>query len=251
MANWSNLASELDAWQAAGRTATLWWRDDDAVRPSPSLSHLLTLAADVAIPLSLAVIPAETGDALCDHLAGAGPEVGVLQHGWAHANHAKDGDRQNEYGPERPIEVRIAELAAGWQKISCFPGAWPVLVAPWNRIDAAMLPRLPDAGLSAVSTLGPRPAAEASPGVRRVNVHVDIMNWQTRRFAGDEAALAQLLTHLRARRLGEADASEPTGVMTHHAFHDEDCWTFIAALATATRSHPAARWLSAPEAFTP
>lgn len=249
MAGWNDLRTELDAWQAAGRIATLWWRDDDAVHPAPALERLLALAVALTVPVALAVIPADTGAPLRDRLAADNGEIWVLQHGWAHADHSAGGERQNEYGPERPVDVRIAELAAGWNKLSAFARAVPALVAPWNRIDAALLPALPRAGLAGVSTLGPRPAADAAPGVRQVNVHVDIINWQSRRFAGTEAALAQLLTHLNARRQGRVDRQEPTGLMTHHAFHDEACWAFIGELLRATRGHPAVRWLSAAEAF--
>lgn len=251
MANWNDLRAELEAWNTLGHPATLWWRDDDAVHPMPALERLLVLADELAVPVTLAVIPAETGTPLSERLAAGRIETWVLQHGWAHANHAVDGERQNEYGPERPIEARVAELAAGWAKLRTFPRAWPALVAPWNRVDPALLPALPQAGLTGVSTLGPRAAADAAPGVRQVNVHVDIMNWQTRRFGGTDTALDQLLTHLRARRLGEVDVSEPTGVMTHHSFHDEDCWTFIGELVTATQAHRSTRWLTAPEAFGP
>lgn len=249
MTDWTDLQTELDAWQSAGRTAALWWRDDDAVQPSPPLDHLLAISAGHQVPVALAVIPANTGATLRNHLAAHAADAWVLQHGWAHVDHSANGARQNEYGPERPIAVRVDELAAGWRKLTEFRRAWPALVAPWNRIDPELIPALPQAGLAGVSTLGPRPAADAAPGVRQVNVHVDIMNWQTRRFAGDDAALGQLLAHLRARRDGAADASEPTGVMTHHSFHDEEAWSFIGALLAATRPHPAARWLTAAEAF--
>ena len=33
-AGWPDLTAELDRWGEAGRTATLWWRDDDATAPS-------------------------------------------------------------------------------------------------------------------------------------------------------------------------------------------------------------------------
>ncbi|MEK9660397.1 MAG: hypothetical protein VW644_01455, partial [Alphaproteobacteria bacterium] len=42
-APWDALAAELDVWAAAGRTATLWWRDDDADAASPALERLLAL----------------------------------------------------------------------------------------------------------------------------------------------------------------------------------------------------------------
>jgi hypothetical protein len=77
------------------------------------------------------------------------------------------------------------------------------------------------------------------------------MNWQSRRFAGLAAALDQLVAHLRARREGAVDADEATGVMSHHAYHDEDAWSFIAELIGRTRRHPAAAWLPAAQAFWP
>ena len=45
MTGWADLDAELDRWKAAGRAATLWWRDDDATRPTPALDRLLALQA--------------------------------------------------------------------------------------------------------------------------------------------------------------------------------------------------------------
>jgi hypothetical protein len=247
-AGWAVLARELEAWRDDGRSATLWWRDDDAVQATPALQRLLALSGETTTPVALAVIPRDAGRDLRTAVAEA-PTASVLQHGWAHASHASGDDRQNEYGPERPLAVRIAELAEGWRRIAHFPRALPVFVAPWNRADPSLLPALPRAGLTGISTLGPRAAAEPAAGVRQVNVHVDIVNWQTRRFAGSDAALGQLVAHLRARRTGRADPEEPTGVMTHHGFHDEDAWAFLAALIAASNADGAARWVTAAEAF--
>jgi hypothetical protein len=111
---------------------------------------------------------------------------------------------------------------------------------------------LPNVGLGGVSTLGPREAAEPVPGVRRTNVHVDIMDWHgSGGFIGDDNALDQVLRHLEARRMEAADPTEPTGLMTHHLYHDEACWRFIGAFLSQTRSHPAVRWLDPREAFWP
>lgn len=246
MSGWEDFERELAAWQAAGGEATLWWRDDDATRPTAALEAVLALSRTAAVPVALAVIPEGAADALADRLADAG-EATVLQHGYAHANHAADGERQTELGPERPVAVRLAELAEGRRRLGAFRRALPVLVAPWNRIDPALVPALPAAGLAGLSTLGPRPAAVPAPGVRQVNVHADIMDWETRRFAGDERVLGQLTRHLAARRSGAADPAEPTGVMSHHAFHDREAVAFLAALFEVTRGR--ARWLAAGEAF--
>lgn len=251
MNGWDALRSELDAWHREGRSATLWWRDDDATRATSELATLLALSRDHRTAVALAVIPRDAepslGEAVADH-----PQTALLQHGWGHQNHAEGDDRQDEYGPQRPLDVRVAEIGEGWRRISELPRALPVFVAPWNRMDDSLLPHLPRAGIAAVSTLGPRTAAEPAPGVRRTNVHVDIIDWQgSGGFMGDDAALAQFVGHLAARRHGDVDGNEPTGLMTHHLFHDPGCWRFIADLLAATASHPAARWLYAREAFWP
>src|SRR6185503_10933091 len=83
--SWDALDAELERWRAAGRVATFWWRDDDAVTDTPALRRLLELRASLDVPLALAVIPANADAALA---ALVPPEVAVLQHGFAHRNHA-------------------------------------------------------------------------------------------------------------------------------------------------------------------
>ena len=251
MADWNDLARELDAWDANGRRATFWWRDDDATGVTPELERLLAIGAETHAPVSLAVIPKDANGALRDRLAGCALAT-ALQHGWSHENHAPPEDRQEEYGPHRPADVMIEELSGGWNRMTSFERALPVLVAPWNRMDSSLLPALPKAGLGAVSTLGPRETADPAPGVRRTNVHVDIVDWGgTRGFVGTDAALDQVVGHLADRREGRADGEEPTGLMTHHLFHDEGCWWFVDEIIRRTRAHPAARWLDAQQAFWP
>jgi hypothetical protein len=250
MEAWDRLTEELEGWRADGRTATLWWRDDDARQVTPALERLLALSHESDTPVALAVIPRDAGDDLRRRLGGLG-RVSVLQHGWGHDNHAPAADRQIEYGPHRPLGVMLDELAAGAARIRGFAHGIAALVAPWNRIDDTLVPLLPGAGVVGLSVLGPRPARVPIPGLVCANVHIDIMNWAESRFAGVEAAVGQMLDHLRRRRSGEVDASEPTGLMTHHLFHDDGCWWFIGELIRRTRTHPAVRWLDGGEVFAP
>lgn len=248
MANWGDLTRELDAWHNCGMSATFWWRDDDAARVTPALERLFALSEAAQTPVALAVIPRDADDGLRDRLARQ-PLASVLQHGWSHVNHAPDG-RLEEFGPHRPLPVMLDELALGWRRIAGFARSFPVFVAPWNRMDPHVLSHLGAVGLRAVSTLGPRDTPEPSAGIRRTNVHVDIIDWRgTRGFVGLDRALDQVVTHLRQRRTDEADADEPTGLMTHHGFHDEACWRFIEELLRRSRAHPATRWLGAGDAF--
>ncbi|HZU89888.1 MAG TPA: hypothetical protein VE993_11575, partial [Stellaceae bacterium] len=66
-ASWPELCGELDRWGAAGRVATLWWRDDDATAPNDRLDRLLAIAGEA--PVTLAVIPALAAPELACWLA--------------------------------------------------------------------------------------------------------------------------------------------------------------------------------------
>lgn len=247
--DWSRLADELDAWQAEGRTASLWWRDDDAVAPAPALDRLASLARAHGVMVGLAVIPALAQSSLAPWIASVRAEV--LQHGWAHRSHAPDGEKKAELGRHRAPGMIAHELAKGRTRLRELAGdRWvPVLVPPWNRIDPALIPALPVAGFRGLSVYGPRSAAEPVPGVRQTNCHADVVDWRGGRgFVGCERALASVVGHLAARRRRSVDPTEPTGLLTHHAVHEERTWTFIARFLERTREHPAVRWLSPGEA---
>lgn len=252
---WAELERELDAWDAAGRTATLWWRDDDAIEPGPALDRLLDIAARHGAPIALAVIPADAGPALAQRLAHGDAAVAVLQHGFAHRNHAPPGKKKSELGADRPVDEVLRELSVGQAKLATlFDGTpvstLPVLVPPWNRIDPALVARLAAIGFTGLSTYNARPARCAAPGLLQVNTHVDIVDWRGGRgFVGTDAAIGLMIGHLEARRLGGAEADEPTGLITHHLVHDAACWRFCEQLAARIAGHRAARWLDAATIF--
>ena len=252
-ATWHDLTGELDRWAEAGRTATFWWRDDDAEAPSPALDRLLALqnaGPKGTIPLSLAVIPAPSGPGLAARLARES-DVTVLQHGWAHANHAPPGERTIELGPHRPADAVLSELIDGRERLSRLFGRHflPVVVPPWNRIDAAIAAALPAYDYRGLSSDGAR-ANRHGKGFTVANVHIDIFRWQKPAcFIGTDIALGQAVRHLAARRHGTVDATEPTGLMTHHLQHDAGCWQFLERFLAVTASHPSVRYLPAVEIF--
>ena len=244
---WDDLDRELDRWQALRRPATLWWRDDDAVEGTPALDRLANLAARHRVPVALAVIPA----ALQPTLA-LPPGATVLQHGYAHRNHAAAGAKTRELGA-RPVPAVASELDAGRARLRAAFGAafLPIVVPPWNRIDDEVTAALPLLGYEGLSTFGPRAALAPVPGLVQCNAHVDPIAWRAGRgFAGQERCLRHVVAHLADRREGRADAREPTGYLTHHLVHGEDTWAFTEALLARIASHPGARWLAADEAFT-
>jgi hypothetical protein len=250
MSSWASLGAELDRWADAGLGASFWWRDDDAEMPSPALDRLLALRASRDLPLALAVIPAGAGEALARRLRHE-KSLRVLQHGYAHRNHAPDEEKTIELGRHRPLAAVMAELRAGRRRLEALFGKrfQNVVVPPWNRIDERVVGALAPAGYRGFSVFGPRPARLALSGLIQANCHVDIMDWNSRRFAGTAPVLKRTLLHLRRRRLNEADVTEPTGLMTHHLAHDRAAWDFIARFLDETTSHPATRWIGSAEVF--
>ena len=226
------LDREVDTWRAAGREVTLWWRDDDAVEPSPALSRLLD--ARPGCPLGLAVIPASAKASLVGVLP---DEVDVLVHGFAHANHAVSGDRKSEYPAGR---VAPDELREGRERLEALFGerVLPVFVPPWNRMAEDAAAALPAAGYRVLSGYRGRPEGP----LPRLDTHVDLVDWRGgRRFAGADAVLGALAAALAARR--GARITAPTGVLSHHLVHDEAAWRFLECLLAWGEDAPGVRWV--------
>jgi hypothetical protein len=241
---WQALDAELALWRAAGRRATLWWRDDDASGDSPSLQRLLAIAETAALPVALAAIPATVEPSLVDAV-GESRFVTVVQHGYAHRNHAPPTERKMELGLHRDVQITLAELAGGFDALRQGFGEQfaPVLVPPWNRISDAVAARLPEIALRGLSTLGARKARCPVSGLVQCNTHVDVIAWRRQRgFIGVETAIDRLLAHLRSRREGSADPDEPSGLLTHHLDMREAGWAFVVELAARTRER-GAEWI--------
>ena len=241
-ARWSDLTRELDAWAAAGRQATFWWRDDDATRPGPALDRLLKIVD--ARPISLAVIPAGATSGLA-RVVDENPNIAVLQHGYSHANHAPDGEKKSEFGAHRPLQTMLQEVAEGREQLTSLFGSrfLSVFVPPWNRLADLVAAELGTCGVLAVSAFGRR-----NPGAtpRRLNCHIDIVNWRgDRGFLGTGAVLDALVSLLTEFRTSSAKNTEPVGLLTHHRDHDEGCWRFLEDLMTVSADHPGAHWISA------
>lgn len=250
---WTALSAELDLWAAAGRTATFWWRDDDAGEMTERLERLLVLRKKIDVGLALATVPARMDEPFRARMAEE-TSVAVLQHGYSHHNFATPDERKIEIDASRPAEHVIAELAVGMQKLGSVAGWTPVLVPPWNRIAPHLLPLLPELGFRGLSGLGSRRRENAMPGLRQNNVHIDPIDWRgrygpPRTFAGTETAVGAAVAHLAARRTGDADGEEATGLMTHHLVQDDDTWQFVEQFIALAKAHPATEWLTANDVF--
>ncbi|HUI35395.1 MAG TPA: polysaccharide deacetylase family protein [Stellaceae bacterium] len=246
-AEWPDLAVELDRWEEAGRSAGLWWRDDDAVASTPQLDRLLRLAGGV--PLALSVIPADARASLARALDPF-PQVAVLHHGWCHANRATSG-KKSEYPAERhPVDV-ADELDEGRKQLRALFGAraLPVFVPPWNRFADRFLPLLAEAGLIAISQQAPR-KVPLPEGIAAIDVQLDVTDWHGDcGFVGDGPALARLLAELRRRR--EDWDGGAIGILTHHLVMDAATEDFLGRLGEMVAWHPGARWLGGHELLAP
>lgn len=250
-AGWAGLTAELAHWHDSGRTATLWWRDDDAVEDTLALRRLITVAR---APIALAVIPAALQDSLAPCLAESGERgrISVLQHGFAHRNHEPASQKKAELGAARPIATVLTELTEGQRLLRrAFGGrSLPVLTPPWNRISAALITHLPQAGFRGLTTYLPRRSAWPANTLLQVNTHVDLIDWHGGRgFIGVEQCLDLLTRHLQARRKAVADSAEPTGILTHHLVQDDASWDFLDRLQDWLSAYPVIRWLTAEEVF--
>jgi len=239
---WQQLEEALDAAARRGETIRFWWRDDDAGRDAPALARLLHMAERKNVPLALAVVP-DWLEPDAQALIAASAEVTVLQHGFAHANHAKKAQKSIELGGRKP-DVIAKELLKGFIKLQdAFGAAFsPVLAPPWNRIDEALYPLLPNGGYTGLSVFGKRADQEVAPGVALVNTHLDPTDWRgTRGFIGEDRLLNQLAD--------DFDPDEPIGLLSHHLIMDEATWAFFEQLFDTLAHHPAARLCSASYLF--
>ncbi|WP_457580582.1 polysaccharide deacetylase family protein [Ensifer canadensis] len=241
---WQLLVDELDRVHARERKVNFWLRDDDAIEPSMLLDRLLSLAASHTVPLTLAVPPAPATEALARRLAGLA-DVCVTVHGWAHRNHAPPGGKKQELGAHRPHAVILDELRCGVERLqTLFPEHFiPMLVPPWNRIDPALLQRLPEAGFVALSVFGP----EKPSAFPLVNTHVDVMDWRGTRGCRDHRLIIADVVDRVRQVSGDIGAREDqsgrtVGLLTHHLVHDEAVWDFLERLFTVTAAHPGCRW---------
>ncbi len=243
MSSWADLAREIAFWQTQGLRLPLWWRDDDAIAPTPQLSRLVQASQTAGIPVHLAIIPARATVELAGFVAQNSKHLIPVVHGWAHENHAPPEAKRSEFGTLRPEAAM--EAGRGHARLRALFGAQlaPVFVPPWNRIDPVLLPRLPAQGFKAVSTYGPRHVVWPAPGLQQVNTHLDPVDWHgTRSLVDEDILLAGLCKTLADRRTRRTDPTEPLGLLTHHLIHDEDVWAFCArifeALAPITEPVP-------------
>lgn len=223
---------------------TLWWRDDDAGRDAAQLERLLALAERRRVPLALAVVPAWL-ESSCVRRILACPFATVLQHGIGHADHALPPAKKIELGGRARLEELAEGLAAGGRRLADAFGErhLPVLVPPWNRIEAPVTASLPVLGVAGLSLFGPRTRVSAPRGVVTVNTHLDLVSWR-------EGARSLTLAEAAGRLVELARAAaEPIGILSHHLVMDEAAFATLDRLLGMVQDQAGVRLASAAELF--
>lgn len=237
--DWSPVDEALRKARDREVAVRFWWRDDDAVADTPQLERLLDLARSFDVGLALAVIPKALETSLAQRLSSE-ERVSALVHGWAHANHAPEGQKKAEFGSHRPVDAMAAQTEQALHVIKEQLGSrfLPVFVPPWNRISPDLLPHLPGLGFECLSTFGDRKAAYPAEGLLQINTHIDPIDWHGTRSLADPAWIVATLAQAIERRItGDADRNEPIGFLTHHLVHDDVIWSLCERLMVRLALH--------------
>lgn len=248
----SALIDELNICSDLGIVAEFWWRDDDLQRASRQLDKLLEISDRHQAPVALATIPRGVEAALAERLSGC-DQVSILQHGYSHQNFAPLTERKMELGWHRSGTEIQQQIGSGLHELkSLFDEQFVAVMAPpWNRIDPRVISLLQGTGLCGLSTTKPRIQTFPVKGIKQVNVHVNILDWkQGNCFAGESVCIEQMVAHLYAKREGQVDPHEPTGIMSHHQVHDDGCWNFLEGVFDVLKKHPNVQILDAASCFT-
>lgn len=233
------LVQHLDWFAERGRKIRFWWRDDDAIEPTPALERMLKLANDNGVDLALAVIPKDATQALAERLSDE-PHAFVLQHGWQHKNFQLKEKREKaaELGSRRDPDELMAQLGEGKARLEALFGDRFIhaVVPPWNRIDPEIARRMPVIGLPGLSTF----TFHNFPHPHQLQSHVDILKWKKQvRFIGWESARLRFDLQLTRRR---NTGHEPVGLLTHHLAHDETSFEFLEEFLAIAAHHDGAEW---------
>jgi len=239
--DWHPLREALRACADAQIAVPFWWRDDDAVSPTPALDQLDGMADRLGMNVHLAVIPAQAEATLAERTAGS--RLIPVVHGWAHADHSGPDEKKNEFLTPR-AEART-DAAGGFERMASLFGIQlrPMFVPPWNRVHGDVVNTLSSMGYTTLSTFGPRASPSAAPGLRQINTHIDPIRWKgSRDLVEPDHLIAQAAAQLHARRQGQEDAAEPLGLLTHHLVHTPAIWSFAEGFAHEMLSGGAVPW---------
>jgi hypothetical protein len=212
-----NLLLSLDERNAP---VDVFFRDDDAGWEDARLLELIGRFAEHGLPLDLAVIPAELDAQLAAALLER--HAGLHQHGYAHANHQREG-RKCEFGSARGRDAQRVDISAGRARLRELLGERldPFFTPPWNRCTRATGEVLAELGYTLLSR---EHRAEPLGQLPELPVHLDVA-----RLAPDE-----LDTRFAAL---VAEGHGPIGVMFHHGVMEAEDMARASELLALLAAH--------------
>lgn len=226
----------VEAYKAKGKPRdeypTLFFRADDIALPSTQCTNMLRIFAEHNTPLALAVVPAWITSEHLASLLDVKPDNNHLwcwhQHGWTHANNAKQG-RKCEFGNDRTTKECADELQSGYDKLQELLGKdfCPLFTPPWNRISEGNIQLLKETGFTALSTSASAPEQSI---LTDIPVNVDL---HTR----GELSAAEGWNNL-FEELTTALSTGRCGIMLHHERMTEPAEEFLHHLLITLQSYP-------------
>jgi hypothetical protein len=212
----------LETLDAAPSPVEVFFRDDDAGWDDARLLALCDLFGAHGLPLDLAVIPTALHPGLARELRRR-ERLGLHQHGYAHANHEREG-RKCEFGPSRSYEEVRADVRAGRERLrELLDGdVQPIFTPPWNRCTGDTARAVLDLGFAVLSREH-RAQRFGLDGLAELPVHLDVA-----RLSPEE---------LDERFAGHVRDGGPVGVMFHHAVMERDDFDRAAQLLRELARH--------------
>lgn len=197
----------------------LFFRDDDLGWEPAKFARLLTTFARHDQKLNAAAIP----DCLTDEMLAesipysyqAAPYLQVVTHGFAHRNHAAEGQKKCEFGVSRERASVREELLAGRERLQGrLENYFPCFVPPWNRFHESFLDLLPECGYAMLSRETEVAAKSGRAAIPEFDVALDLHTRKDGlRLDGQEI--------FRALANRQEEGHAVTGVMLHHCKMEE------------------------------
>ena len=235
--DFDDLARELDLWAEAGRVARFWWRDDDAIAPTPALTQLLDLSDAHRIEVAVAVIPATASDALAGRASSRADTPRSCSTAMRTRTMRRPASRRsNAAASGRSTRCSASSARAGGGSQSCSARA-PSRSSPRRGTASSgrCSTRLGEAGFRGASAYGPRArdGRGARPRRRQCACRSDELARAPLRRRRQGAERRSRRAQGAARR-GATEADEPLGLLTHHLDHDAELWDFLDDFFRAT-----------------
>jgi predicted deacetylase len=215
-----------------GRT-TVFFRADDVGKIDAGFIPLMELFDDHKIPLCPALVPcwlsADSWAKICS-ITGRQENFCWHQHGYAHADHAVSG-KKNEFGDNRTEEEIRAEITGGKEILEQMLGDtfFPAFTPPWNRCSSTTLEILQELQFQVLSrsiNVSPQPPDRLVEFPVNIDLH-------TRREKSPEEGMKNLLEECR-----QAAKTGLMGFMIHHQRMNDNAFLFLELLFQAMRNVP-------------